>query len=200
MEENLKRKEELQIVRRLKKDLNNPRYIFLGDESRALILNALVDYEHELINAIILYNNNVDLLNDMGIKSEKVELPRADMEVVRYPFENSLFKVYNDVKAVYLKDLVDMYSRGNPQDYGFTEEELKVLLKSLKEYAFSLQTIMKQIKNNRDIYNSLFEDTKVSEEPDHYVPLTQSKIQESLFDYLDKQQKRESETKENKNK
>ena len=140
------------------------------------------------------------LLNDMGIKSEKVELPRADMEVVRYPFENSLFKVYNDVKAVYLKDLVDMYSRGNPQDYGFTEEELKVLLKSLKEYAFSLQTIMKQIKNNRDIYNSLFEDTKVSEEPDHYVPLTQSKIQESLFDYLDKQQKRESETKENKNK
>ncbi len=200
MEENLKRKEELQIVRRLKKDLNNPRYRFLGDESRALILNALVDYEHELINAIILYNNNVDLLNDMGIKSEKVELPRADMEVVRYPFENSLFKVYNDVKAVYLKDLVDMYSRGNPQDYGFTEEELKVLLKSLKEYAFSLQTIMKQIKNNRDIYNSLFEDTKVPEEPEHYVPLTQSKIQESLFDYLDKQQKRESETKENKNK
>lgn len=200
MEENLKRKEELQIVRRLKKDLNNPRYRFLGDESRALILNALVDYEHELINAIILYNNNVDLLNDMGIKSEKIELPRADMEIVRYPFENSLFKVYNDVKAVYLKDLVDMYSRGNPQDYGFTEEELKVLLKSLKEYAFSLQTIMKQIKNNRDIYNSLFEDTKVPEEPEHYVPLTQSQIQESLFDYLDKQQKRESETKENKNK
>ena len=200
MEENLKRKEELQIVRRLKKDLNNPRYRFLGDESRALILNALVDYEHELINAIILYNNNVDLLNDMGINSEKIELPRADMEIVRYPFENSLFKVYNDVKAVYLKDLVDMYSRGNPQDYGFTEEELKVLLKSLKEYAFSLQTIMKQIKNNRDIYNSLFEDTKAPEEPEHYVPLTQSQIQKSLFDYLDKQQKRESETKENKNK
>lgn len=200
MEENLKRKEELQIVRRLKKDLNNPRYRFLGDESRALILNALVDYEHELINAIILYNNNVDLLNDMGIRSDKIELPRADMEVVRYPFENSLFKVYNDVKAVYLKDLVDMYSRGNPQDYGFTEEELKVLLKSLKEYAFSLQSIMKQVKNNRDIYNSLFEDSKTPEEPDHYVPLTQSKIQESLFDYLDKQQKRESETKENKNK
>ncbi len=189
MEEIYKRKEELQIVRKLKKDLNNSRYRFLGDEKKALILNALVDYEHELINAIILYNNNVDLLNDMGIESEKVELPRTDMEVVRYPFENALFKVYNDVKIVHLKDLVDMYSRGNPQDYNFEEKELKVFLKSLREYAYSLQTIIEQAKNNRDIYNSLFEDTILPEEKPHYVPLTQSQTQESLFDYLNKQKK-----------
>lgn len=171
---------DLEIVKILKNDLNNERYRFLNDKSKALLLKALNDYAFEIDNDIRRHNNNVDLLEDMDIPSEKIVLPKSECTNLKYPFEDALAGVPFDVQIVYLKDLVDMYVRGNSHDYGFTDLELQVLLKSLKKYAHSMNEMIIKSKNDKEIVGL--------KEDNHYVPLTQQQMRDSFFSSFMKKQ------------
>ena len=86
MEENLKRVEEIKIVRSLKMDLNNPRYRHLNKKEKTLILAALNDYEYSLINLVAEYNNNVKIFISEGIEAKEVEIPNKATRVATSSF------------------------------------------------------------------------------------------------------------------
>lgn len=133
---------EIEIARELMRDLNNPRYRLLNQAEKALLLRALDDYEHSLTNEVLQHNINAKLLREDGIDSEEIKLPRSNTSSVKYEFENSLDLVPDKAKIVYLKDILDTYSRGDAFHYNLTDEEWRVLLKALREYAHSLQKLI----------------------------------------------------------
>lgn len=165
MKENLKRVEEIQIIRNLKMDLNNPRYNILKKEEKAIILKSLNDYEHSLINLVTQYNNNVKILNEEGIEAKEVEIPKLKEQTPNYEFADSLILASNKAKSVYLKDTIRIILAGDPSHHNLSEKEFKVLAYALKDYAFNLQIALSKQENNKDLYeNTNYESNKISEE------------------------------------
>ena len=139
---------DLEIIKVLKNDLNNEKYNSLDDMSKALLLKSLNDYAFEIDNDIRRHNNNVDLLEDMGIQDEKIIPPKIEYNNLKYHFEDALVKIPFDIQILYLKDLVDMYIRN---DYGFADKELQVILKSLKKCAYNMTEMIAKSKNDKEI-------------------------------------------------
>lgn len=177
LEEKIK---DLETLKKLKSDLNNERYKFLDDKSKALILKSFKDFEFEVNNDIIRHNNNVELLEDMDIPVDKIELPTATTTNQKYTFEDALASVPADVQIVYLKDLVDTYSRGDASNFNFTDQELKVFLKSLRKYAYDMQMMILASEKNKE--------TVGLNKDNHYIPLTQQQMRTSSFSsFMNKQ-------------
>lgn len=175
MEENLKRVEEIKIVRSLKMDLNNPRYRHLNKKEKTLILAALNDYEHSLINLVAEYNNNVKIFISEGIEAKEVEIPN-------YEFADSLILDSNKSKSVLLKDTTRMILSGDPIHHDLTEKEFLVLAKALKDYAFNLQVRIEQ-ENNKKL------DEK-NQETETFKPISQEEILNILYSSIKEEPKK----------
>lgn len=148
---------EIEIVRELKKDLNNPRYRLLNQTEKALLLKSLNDYEDSLTTKVLEHNINAKLMKEDGIEEEEIKVPRSNTSSVKYEFANSLDLVPDKAKIVYLKDILDTYSRGDAFHYNITDEEWRVLLKALREYACNLQIAYHQSKKKQNIDEDMYE-------------------------------------------
>lgn len=179
MEENLKRVEEIKIIRSLKQDLNNPRYRLLKKVEKATILKALDDYEHSLISLITKHNKNAKMLQDEGIETKEVQVPKEEVRTPNYEFADSLLLATNENKSTYLKDTTRMILSGDPIHHNLTEQEFIVLAKALKDYATNLQNaIAKEEKENNE------EDgIKPSAKP--YQPLSQQDTLNTLYNNVE---------------
>ena len=69
---------EIDIVRELMRDLNNPRYRLLNQAEKALILRALNDYEFSLKTEVLQHNINAKLMKEDGIDAEEIK-PETDV-------------------------------------------------------------------------------------------------------------------------
>lgn len=182
MEENLKRVEEIKIVRSLKMDLNNPRYRHLNKKEKTLILAALNDYEHSLINLVAEYNNNAKIFISEGIEAKEVEIPKQEEIVPNYEFADSLILDSNKSKSVLLKDTTRMILSGDPIHHDLTEKEFLVLAKALKDYAFNLQVRIEQ-ENNKKL------DEK-NQETETFKPISQEEILNILYSSIKEEPKK----------
>ena len=174
---------EIDIVRELKKDLNNPRYRLLNQAEKALLLRALNDYEHSLTTEVLQHNINAKLMKEDGIE-EEIKVPRSNTSSVKYEFANSLDLVPDKAKIVYLKDILDNYSRGDAFHYNLTDEEWRVLLKALREYAHSLQILIQKAKRNQETYEDIFGSKPQEVKTDWHPSMTQAEIFNELVDKM----------------
>ncbi len=175
---------EIDIVRELKKDLNNPRYRLLNQAEKALILKSLNDYEDSLTTKVLEHNINAKLMKEDGIEDEEIKVPRSNTSSVKYEFANSLDLVPDKAKIVYLKDILDNYSRGDAFHYNLTDEEWRVLLKALREYAHSLQILIQKAKRNQETYEDIFGSKPQEVKTDWHPSMTQAEIFNELVDKM----------------
>lgn len=181
MEENLKRVEEIKIIRSLKQDLNNPRYKLLKRVEKATILKALNDYEHSLISLITMHNKNAKMLQDEGIETKEVQVPKEEVRTPSYDFADSLLLATNENKSTYLKDTTRMILSGDPIHHNLTEQEFIVLAKALKDYATNLQNAIAKEENNQKLYEE--DGIKPSAKP--YQPLSQQDALNTLYNNVE---------------
>ena len=175
---------EIEIARELMRDLNNPRYRLLNQAEKALILRALNDYEFSLKTEVLQHNINAKLMKEDGIDSEEIKLPRSNTSSVKYEFENSLDLVPDKAKIVYLKDILDTYSRGDAFHYNLADEEWRVLLKALREYAYNLQMLIQKAKRNQETYEDIFGSKPQEVKTDWHPSMTQAEIFNELVDKM----------------
>ena len=170
---------EIDIVR----ELNNPRYRLLNQAEKALILKSLNDYEDSLTTKVLEHNINAKLMKEDGIE-EEIKVPRSNTSSVKYEFANSLDLVPDKAKIVYLKDILDNYSRGDAFHYNLTDEEWRVLLKALREYAHSLQILIQKAKRNQETYEDIFGSKPQEVKTDWHPSMTQAEIFNELVDKM----------------
>ena len=175
---------EIEIARELMKDLNNPRYRLLNQAEKALILRALNDYEHSLNKLVSNRNNSAKLMREDGIDAEEIKVPKSNTSNVKYEFENSLDRVPFETKIIYLKDILDTYSRGAAFHYNLTDDEWRVLLKALREYAHSLESINKGINSNKKANEDVFEIEPQEVKTDWHPSMTQAEMFNELSDKM----------------
>lgn len=175
---------EIEIARELMRDLNNPRYRLLNQAEKALLLRALNDYEHSLTTEVLQHNINAKLMKEDGIYAEEIKVPRSNMPSVKYEFENSLDLVPDKAKIVYLKDILDTYSRGDAFHYNLTDDEWRVLLKALREYAHSLQILIQKAKRNQETYEDIFGSKPQEVKTDWHPSMTQAEMFTELSDKM----------------
>ena len=175
---------EIEIVRELKKYLNNPRYRLLNQAEKALLLKSLNDYEDSLTTKVLEHNINTKLMKEDGIDVEEIKVPRSNTSNVKYEFENSLDLVPAKAKIVYLKDILDTYSRGDAFHYNLTNDEWRVLLKALKKYAYSLERLIKDTKRNQKANEDVFESKHQEVKTDWHPSMTQAEMFTELADKM----------------
>ena len=173
---------EIEIARELMRDLNNPRYRLLNQAEKALLLRALNDYEFSLTTEVLQHNINAKLMKEDGIDAEEIKVPRSNMPIVKYEFENSLDSA--KAKIVYLKDILDTYSRGDAFHYNLTDDEWRVLLKALREYAHSLQILIQKAKRNQETYEDIFGSKAQEVKTDWHPSMTQAEMFNELADKM----------------
>ena len=175
---------EIEIARELMKDLNNPRYRLLNQAEKALILRALNDYEFSLKTEVLQHNINAKLMKEDGIDAEEIKVPKSNTSNVKYEFENSLDLVPAKAKIVYLKDILDTYSRGDAFHYNLTDDEWRVLLKALREYAHSLQILIQKVKRHQETYEDIFGSKPQGAKTDWHPSMTQAEMFTELADKM----------------
>ncbi len=175
---------EIEIARELMKDLNNPRYRLLNQAEKALLLRSLNDYEHSLNKLVSKRNNSAKLMREDGIDADEIRVPKNNIPNVKYEFENSLDRVSLESRVIYLKNIIDTYSRGNAFDYNLTDEELKVLLKALREYAHSLQILIQKAKRHQETYEDIFGSKPQEVKTDWHPSMTQAEMFTELSDKM----------------
>ena len=175
---------EIEIARELMKDLNNPRYRLLNQAEKALILRALNDYEFSLKTEVLQHNINAKLMKEDGIDAEEIKVPKNNTPNVKYEFANSLYLVPAKAKIVYLKDILDTYSRGDAFHYNLTDEEWRVLLKALREYAHSLQILIQKARRNQETYEDIFGSKPQEAKTDWHPSMTQAEMFTELADKM----------------
>ena len=99
-------------------------------------------------------------------------------------FENSLDLVPDKAKIVYLKDILDTYSRGDAFHYNLTDEEWRVLLKALREYAHSLQILIQKAKRHQETYEDIFGSKPQEVKTDWHPSMTQAEMFTELSDKM----------------
>lgn len=167
---NLKMLEEINLIRKTKTRLNDFR--FMSDSEKGVFLRALESYENYLKNYIQSNNKNIEMMQKDGIETENqiVNVP-ADPNNANYEvFRNMGVIDSMDARIKYLDNVFRSMS-SYVTALEIPEEEEKVILKSIREYAHELDVLKKQRENNREYNSDIYTPSE-----EGYVPLSQNEM------------------------
>ena len=96
-------------------------------------------------------------MKEEGIDAEEIKLPKNNTPSVKYEFTSNLDLVSLEAKIAYLKDIMNTYNQENTFQNNLNDEEFRVMLKAIKEYACNLQKAYHQAKKKQNRDEDIYE-------------------------------------------